>query len=78
VPPAPAETAPPQTGLDGSGPVAAPSSFAPNGSGGGPSVAFATYDPQTGQYATPGGKVYRQSDLVTPAGSRTWKDLFVS
>jgi hypothetical protein len=42
----------------------------------GPSIAIATYDPQTGQYATPDGQVYRQSDLVTHAGARSWKDLF--
>ncbi|WP_101947459.1 MCE family protein [Mycobacterium sp. 3519A] len=52
----------------------APSAFSTNGSAG-PSVAFATYDPQTGQYATPDGNVYRQSDLVTPAGTRSWEDL---
>jgi phospholipid/cholesterol/gamma-HCH transport system substrate-binding protein len=78
VPPAPAESPSTQPPADDGGPPVAPSSFAPNGSGAGPSVAFATYDPQTGQYATPDGKVYRQSDLVTPAGSRTWKDLFAS
>jgi phospholipid/cholesterol/gamma-HCH transport system substrate-binding protein len=77
VPPPPAEGAPPEPGPELGGPVAAPSAFAPSGSGG-PSVAIATYDPQTGQYATPDGKVYRQSDLVTLAGSRTWKDLFAS
>ena len=38
--------------------------------------AIARYNPRTGQYATPDGKVYRQSDLVTPAGARSWKDLF--
>jgi hypothetical protein len=38
-------------------------------------VAFATYDPKTGQYAAPDGKVYRQSDLVAHAGPRSWKDL---
>lgn len=74
-PPQGAQTAPPPAGTDGGGPVAAPSSFAPNGSGG-PSVAIARYNPRTGQYATPDGKVYRQSDLVTPAGARSWKDLF--
>jgi phospholipid/cholesterol/gamma-HCH transport system substrate-binding protein len=79
-PAAPAPAPPPMDALppagpDGGAPIAAPSAFAPNGSGG-PSVAIATYDPQTGQYATPDGKVYRQSDLVTPAGSRSWKDLF--
>jgi hypothetical protein len=59
------------------GPAAAPSSF----SGGrtqapGPSVAVATYNPRTGQYATPDGMVYRQTDLVTGAESRSWQELF--
>jgi phospholipid/cholesterol/gamma-HCH transport system substrate-binding protein len=54
--------------------AAVPSAFSPNGSGA-PSVAFATYDPQTGQYATPDGQVYRQSDLATSAGTRSWEDL---
>ncbi|WP_255799509.1 MCE family protein [Mycobacteroides abscessus] len=84
----PAEgTSPPSQGPDapppvigpshraGSGPVAAPSSYGGNGSGG-PSVAVATYDPQTGQYATPDGTVYRQSDLVARPGPRSWRDLF--
>lgn len=44
----------------------------------GPSVAGATYDPQTGQYATPDGKVFRQADLVSPAGPRPWQDLFTT
>ena len=51
----------------------APSAF--TGTSGGPSVAIATYDPATGQYATPDGKVFRQSDLVKPGGERSWKDL---
>ncbi|MET0703437.1 MAG: MlaD family protein [Mycobacterium sp.] len=57
------------------GPGVAPSAFAPNESHG-PSVAVATYDPQTGQYATPDGQVYRQSDLATRTEARSWKDLF--
>ncbi|MGV0791934.1 MCE family protein [Mycolicibacterium sp. XJ1819] len=58
-------------------PVATPSS---NRSGGpeGPSVAFATYDPRTGQYATPDGMVFRQGDLVTPAGPRPWTELLTA
>ncbi|OBI74934.1 MCE family protein [Mycobacterium sp. E740] len=57
-------------------PVVAPSSSRSTAPG--PSVAFATYDPQTGQYATPDGKVFRQADLVSPAGPRSWKDLLVA
>jgi phospholipid/cholesterol/gamma-HCH transport system substrate-binding protein len=76
--PTPAAPAPPPGGPSDNGdPVVAPSSFAPNGSGG-PSVAIATYDPQTGQYAAPDGKVYRQSDLVANGGTRSWKDLFAT
>ena len=58
-------------------PAMAPSAFSPNGSDG-PSVAIATYDPRTGRYATPDGKVYRQSDLVPRSGDRTWEDLFTT
>lgn len=54
-------------------PVAPSASIQPEAVG--PSVAFATYDPQTGQYATPAGKVFRQTDLVA-AGPRTWQDFF--
>ena len=54
--------------------MVAPSAFAP-GSAGGPSVAIATYDPTTGQYATPDGNVFRQTDLVQSGGERSWKDL---
>lgn len=58
-------------------PTMAPSAFTPNGSGG-PSVAIATYDPRTGRYATPDGKVYRQSDLVPRTGEESWQDLFTT
>ena len=69
--PPPAEVFPP---MDTGGAVpAAPSSFGANGSGPGPSVAVAHYDPQTGQYAAPGGEVFRQQDLVDPA--KSWQDL---
>jgi hypothetical protein len=61
-------------------PSAAPSAFGRNGSqpgsSKGPSVAIAQYDPRTGSYVTPDGQVYRQSDLVTRKGPKTWKDLF--
>ncbi|ODQ96192.1 MCE family protein [Mycolicibacterium holsaticum] len=57
-------------------PAPAPAPPAPEPAG--PSVAVATYDPQTGQYATPDGKVFRQGDLVTPAGPRPWQDLFAT
>lgn len=56
-----------------SGGTVAPSAF--TGGPTGPSVAVATYDPTTGQYATPDGSVFRQSDLVKPGAERSWKDL---
>lgn len=42
---------------------------------GGPSVAIATYDPATGQFAAPGGGVYRQSDLARKGAPQSWEDL---
>jgi virulence factor Mce-like protein len=51
----------------------APSAFTPGGSG--PSIAIATYDPNTGQFATPDGTVARQTDLVAGGAQQTWTDL---
>jgi hypothetical protein len=39
-----------------------------------PAVGFATYNPQTGQYAAPDGKVYSQTNLVTTP-AQSWEDL---
>jgi hypothetical protein len=39
-----------------------------------PSVGFATYNPQTGQYGAPDGNVYTQTDLAQPP-AQGWKDL---
>ena len=75
VPPAPAEAVPPTVPpVAPPGAVVAPSAFSP-GKTGGPSVAIATYDPKTGQYATPDGGVYRQTNLVPQTGDRSWEDL---
>jgi hypothetical protein len=84
VPPAPADAVPPMQDVPPvpgapAGPVVAPSAFTsgaanPSASSG-PSVAIATYDPQTGQYATPDGGVYRQTNLVPQSGDRSWEDL---
>jgi phospholipid/cholesterol/gamma-HCH transport system substrate-binding protein len=63
--------APPDVG--GEVAPATPSAYTPTGSSPGPSVAIAHYDPQTGRYATPDGKVYQQTDLVDPP--KTWQDL---
>jgi len=57
----------------GGGPQAAPSSFGRNGSGAGPSLAIARYDPRTGRYVGPDGQLYRQLDLV--ARPKTWQDM---
>jgi hypothetical protein len=71
-PPSPTDSlAPPDVGGDVV--PAAPSAFTRDGSSPGPSVVIAHYDPQTGRYATPDGKVYRQTDLVEPP--KTWRDL---
>ncbi|MGD9516947.1 MCE family protein [Mycolicibacterium sp.] len=51
---------------------AAPSSF--GGASDGPSVAIATYNPETGQYATPDGGVFTQSNLVQAAPD-SWEDM---
>ena len=71
-PPSPTDSlAPPDVGGDVAS--ATPSAFTTNGSNPGPSVAIAHYDPQTGRYATPDGKVYQQTELVDPP--KTWQDL---
>ena len=85
-PPAPAEVPPPApspvggpspaAGPDGAVAPASADSFGAGALTPGPSVAVAQYNPLTGQYVTPGGQVFRQSDLVAPAATRTWRDLF--
>ena len=61
-------------------PTAAPSSLRTNGSGPRPSVATATYNPDTGVYLAPDGQLYRQSDLVQSPKptAKTWQDLIFS
>ncbi len=61
-PPAPADGTP-----------VAPSAFTPGGPG--PSVAIATYDPKSGQFAAPDGTVGRQTDVANGPGPRAWTDL---
>jgi phospholipid/cholesterol/gamma-HCH transport system substrate-binding protein len=43
-----------------------------------PSVGFAQYNPRTGEYVGPDGRLYRQADLVPVAVDRTWKDLVLA
>lgn len=75
--PAPAEPAPPPPPPPAGGaPVVAPSAYGSQAGGAsGPSVAIATYDPKTGQYATPDGGVYRQTDMAAGGTPQTWQDL---
>jgi phospholipid/cholesterol/gamma-HCH transport system substrate-binding protein len=56
-------------------PQAAPSSFGAKTSRPAPSVAVAPYDPRTGRYLAPDGKLYQQSDLATLAAPKKWQDL---
>jgi phospholipid/cholesterol/gamma-HCH transport system substrate-binding protein len=67
--PGPAEVPP----TDGAVPVA-PSSLGGNGSGG-PSVAFAHYDPRTGEYISPDGRLQQLTNAAAPGAPKTWKDL---
>jgi phospholipid/cholesterol/gamma-HCH transport system substrate-binding protein len=73
-PPPPASPAPPDQ-VDGGQPQAAPSSFGANASKPAPSVVVAKYDPHTGRYVGPDGKLYQQSDLATSKAPKTWKDM---
>lgn len=70
-PPAAAEVVPPAA--EGGAMPAVPSG-AHSSTDGGASVAFATYNPATGQYAAPDGKIYSQPNLVQPA-PQSWEEL---
>ncbi len=72
-PPAPAR---PPAVIDGGRPQAAPSSFGGKATKSIPSVAVAPYDPRTGRYVAPDGKLYQQSDLATATTPKKWQDLF--
>jgi phospholipid/cholesterol/gamma-HCH transport system substrate-binding protein len=71
-PPPPLDPATPDT-PNGGQPQAAPSSFGAKVLG--PSVATAKYDPRTGRYVGPDGKLYQQSDLATSKAPKTWRDM---
>jgi virulence factor Mce-like protein len=73
-PPPPPDPAPPET-ADGGGPQAAPSSLGGGVSKPVPPVAIARYDPRTGRYVGPDGKLYQQSDLATSTAPKTWRDM---
>src|SRR5271163_30013 len=74
-PPPPTGPPPPDT-VNGGQPQAHPSSFGTKASGHAPSVAVAPYDPRTGRYVAPDGKLYQQSDLATSTAPTKWQDLF--
>jgi virulence factor Mce-like protein len=65
----PAEPAPP---ADGAVP-AAPSAYSVNPPRG--TVAVAHYDPATGKYMTPDGRLEQQTNLVAGAAPKSWQDL---
>jgi phospholipid/cholesterol/gamma-HCH transport system substrate-binding protein len=68
-PPGPVEVPPPDGALP-----AAPSAFNGNGSGG-PSVAIASYDPRTGRYLAPDGRLQQVSTPAAGTQLKSWKDL---
>jgi virulence factor Mce-like protein len=75
-PPPPAAVpgaAPPPPPADGAVP-AAPSGFAGQGHSG-PSVAVVPYDPRTGRYLSPNGRLEQQRNLVGGAAPKSWTDL---
>jgi virulence factor Mce-like protein len=73
-PPPPTVDAPPDA-ADGGQPQAAPSSFGGGAGKRAPSVAIARYDPRTGRYVGPDGKLHQQSDLATSTAPKTWRDM---
>lgn len=40
-----------------------------------PPIALAFYDPATGSYVGPDGRVYTQSDLASSSGGKTWQSM---
>jgi phospholipid/cholesterol/gamma-HCH transport system substrate-binding protein len=73
-PAAPAAPPAPDT-VNGARPQAAPSSFGTKTTKPVPSVAVAPYDPRTGRYLAPDGKLYQQSDLADSTAPKRWQDL---
>lgn len=58
----------------GENPAATPSAFAHNGSDGA-SVAITSYDPRTGRYVTPDGKLQQLTNVGERSVPKSWKDL---
>ncbi|MGW0173677.1 MCE family protein [Rhodococcus sp. NPDC003322] len=61
---------------DGGAVVTTPSSF--GGGAARPEVSAVPYDPNTGRFVAPDGRLYRKSDLVTPASEITWRELILN
>ncbi len=77
VPPAPGANVVPLPPADGAVPVA-PSSFGGAKPEAGPTVAFAQYNPRTGEYVGSDGKLYKVTNLVAEKPlQKTWKDLLL-
>lgn len=73
LPPTAVPSVPPAPGpLPGPPPMAAPSGFN-SAAAADPSVAFAKYNPRTGEYMGEDGKLYQQTDLSTTP--KSWQDL---
>jgi len=70
--PAPFEQPPSTPAMPPGGVPAAPNAFTP----GGPAVAIVQYDPQTGRYAAPDGRVLQQTDLAAGA-HKTWQQMMI-
>ncbi len=73
--PPPAEGPAPGPAPEGAAPQAMPSASGTSSSVAGPSVATVQYNPRTGRYVGPDGRLYQQSDLVTSSAPKTWEDL---
>jgi hypothetical protein len=77
-PPTPTDSsAPAAPTSESTAPGATPNSYRTNGSAAAPSGAVAQYDPRTGDYLGSDGKVYQQSNIVTPGAATSWKDLLL-
>lgn len=72
--PVPPGAAPPDP-AGNPGPQAAPSGFDVGRAAPVPSVVIAHYDPHTGRYIGPDGKLYEQSNLVAPKAPKVWQDM---
>lgn len=75
-PPGPVAAVPPAD--SGAIPVA-PSAFEQPKKGDGPTVAFAQYNPRTGEYVGSDGKLYTVTNLAAESSlDKTWKDLLLT